>query len=361
MAMNRSARTKWSIAVALVGVAALLLLRSGDDSRWSVIHATGLDDEAIGTVTSIAFVDARVGLVAASGASASLPDRLFRSVDGGRTWRSVMTSSGRIGAITCVGARCWTTVDRQLPPTTTTTSALLSSPDAGATWEQVYETVPGQTIGRHSIEPGEGGIGYATLSTQNNAAGAVDLMATNDGGRTWSRLTTLTSVVGGFVRNDTSVVVLSDSSGTVRLGRFDLRTLTTTHHALPERFRPSLIVRDCRDTTVLLIAGRMPDTAGDTVVTINRRRGDDSRVIHIPDSRGLAPTTIVGWGDSLAILMRTAGTFLGTSYRFATSTDGGRAWAYEELPDPLFGQVVSVEGNRIWVRAGRGELQRFEW
>ncbi|MBN8713161.1 MAG: hypothetical protein J0H50_04200 [Xanthomonadales bacterium] len=132
---------------------------------------------------------------------AANPERgVFKSTDGGRTWKKVLYKNADTGAVDLsfgsdsrtVFAALWQTRRPPwsvYPPSDGPGSGLYTSTDAGATWQQVSgHGFPSAGLGRIgvAVAPGNPRIVYANVSAKQGQGG---LYRSDDGGSNWKHVT----------------------------------------------------------------------------------------------------------------------------------------------------------------------------
>jgi photosystem II stability/assembly factor-like uncharacterized protein len=144
--------------------------------------------------------DSKVVYVAAQGPlwSAGGERGLYKTVDGGKTWKAVLTVSENTGVTDVVmdprnpdvlyaaayqrRRHVWTMIDGGPE------SAIWKSTDAGATWTKLTAGLPKEDMGRIgiAIAPSEPDVVYATVEAANGAGG---IFRSTDRGATWEKRT----------------------------------------------------------------------------------------------------------------------------------------------------------------------------
>lgn len=121
---------------------------------------------------------------------------LFKSTDGGKTWKNVLSISENTGVTDVIfepgnpdvmyaasyqrARRVWTLIDGGPE------SAIYKSTDAGATWNKLRGGLPGGDVGRIGlgISPAKPNLVYAVIEAANRAGG---VFASEDRGMTWEK------------------------------------------------------------------------------------------------------------------------------------------------------------------------------
>jgi photosystem II stability/assembly factor-like uncharacterized protein len=142
--------------------------------------------------------DSNVVFVAAQGPlwSAGGDRGLYKTVDGGKTWKAVLTVSEHTGATDVVmdprdpdvllaathqrRRHVWTLINGGPE------SAIYKSTDAGETWRKVTRGLPTEDLGRIglAVSPASPDVVYATVEAANDAQG---VFRSTDGGESWEK------------------------------------------------------------------------------------------------------------------------------------------------------------------------------
>ena len=127
---------------------------------------------------------------------------LFKSTDGGKTWKNILTISENTGVTDLIfepgnpdvmyaaayqrRRHVWTLIDGGPE------SAIYKSTDAGATWNKLRGGLPGGDVGRIGlgVSPAKPSLIYAEIEAANQGGG---VYASEDRGATWEKRDTFTS------------------------------------------------------------------------------------------------------------------------------------------------------------------------
>jgi photosystem II stability/assembly factor-like uncharacterized protein len=133
----------------------------------------------VATVSSVAFFDAAHGLVV--GATPDGRGAVWRSADGGRTWAEARSGTGALVFVAVAGrSRAWTS-PACVPETIARGCTLLASTDGGRTWSVVSD----RAFNAASFVDADHGWAVAPPTP---GAGTYRILATADGGRSWAAL-----------------------------------------------------------------------------------------------------------------------------------------------------------------------------
>ena len=134
-----------------------------------------------GGAHAVAFADATIGWVATGS------DMVLHTTDGGDTWSAVSVGGGRsISALTCRDAtHVWASCYVSDPDTDAVTTSVARSTNAGATWTATDTSAFGSTDRLCFVSDS---TGFATCGDH--------LLATTDGGATWTPTAAIPPVTG---------------------------------------------------------------------------------------------------------------------------------------------------------------------
>ena len=164
------------------------VLRVFDGGRWRDATPAALRSPGSDDVEDVSFVNRRDGWIATFNCAMAAV-QLFRTTDGGRSWRSLGTKSGHSCSS---GATFLSFINSQqgwMEPVSPTgpVGALLKTTDGGTTWKHI---ATGPAVGPGRSLPCLGPIAFVSRSTGWQARcdeGSSEVFSTTDGGRRWKR------------------------------------------------------------------------------------------------------------------------------------------------------------------------------
>jgi photosystem II stability/assembly factor-like uncharacterized protein len=125
---------------------------------------------------SIAFWDARDGLIGTGVTWRKTTGTVSATSDGGKTYRVVLRTEGPVSWVSTAGSSdAWAVVGRCTTTSDCVSAELLHSRDRGSTWQELPD-------------PGVMRVSFADPSRGLAVAGKGRLLSTSDGGKTWSSL-----------------------------------------------------------------------------------------------------------------------------------------------------------------------------
>jgi len=167
------------------------------DGAARLVDVTPIGIDRSHSVQAETALDALHAWIVAGPSTQSGTFRVYRTQNGGATWSSAIISKQQAGDITFVDARHgWMQASRLIHPCRVNRVTLSRTIDGGATWSIIYQTRRRITI-EPNIQAGDcqwslvqfttALHGVAGLSCDKTASARI--VRTDDGGRTWHRLT----------------------------------------------------------------------------------------------------------------------------------------------------------------------------
>lgn len=151
--------------------------------RYMGISALAIAPTSPQAIYAAAFVSEPAGCGAGSNTPCKRSSRVYRTTDGGKTWRSTA------GITNPDGYQTFLAVDPRDPTTlyVAAKNAVLRSTDAGVSWTPITDGLPAKRqITALAVDPRRAGTVYIGLYSWS---GPVGIFKTSDGGLTWDRLT----------------------------------------------------------------------------------------------------------------------------------------------------------------------------
>lgn len=342
----------------LLGLLGLAACSGPPDASWQLISPRGfpLTNHA---AQALLFLDDSTGLLlgGAWSEAAALGNTIteeqvstiFRTTDGGRSWRMQARSKGRRFVLaTRLGPAAYAV---ELQPRSARsprdTSALLRSTDGGQTWQPLGR-LPGRVFTLSFADTAQG----LALTTTPLLVGTA-IYRTTDGGRSWQpgRLPAAAPALSGVAAPDGTAWLLLPPPGphpsfAATLARVDWRTGAVAAEAIPGGHVEAPPLLD--EAGDLWLAGSAPDGS----VQLLRRAARSGRYTEVhrfapASGERLRPVALHRAGTSFSLLARDTQT---GQARFYHSADAGRSWQEETLSAAAVFDLCAFAGlGRAWL------------